>query len=145
MLYLIPYQTSDICAFLILWPTKQANSQTLNLSITCLSGPVSRALWLCLISNSHYRNSNSLDLGDVWQYLSHSYDVFCHSQLCNLKPFSLNLGTRKERLLLLLANSDSEALMNAIRQENKILSANTGKRFFFCDEYDFISRKCKKL
>ena len=115
-------------------------------SLYCLPcGPVFRALWICLTSDSYYRNSNSLDLDEVWQYLSYSYNVFCHFKLCNLKPFSLNLGTRKKKLFLLLANSDSEVLMSAIRQENKILSASTGKRFFFCDEYDFISRKCKRL
>lgn len=87
------------------------------------------ALWICLSSNSYHGNSDSLDLGDVWRYLSYSY-VFCHSE-CHLKSFLLNLWTRKERLLLLLllAISESEPLMNVIRQENKILSANTGKKF----------------
>lgn len=68
---------------------------------------------------------------------------FCHSELCNFKPFSLNSGTKKERLLLLLVSSDSEALMNAIRQENKKLSVNIEKILFFCDEYNPISRKLK--
>ena len=58
---------------------------------------------------------------------------------------STNVKRTKKKLFLLLANSDSEVLMNAIRQENKIPSASTAKRFFFCNEYDFISRKCKRL
>lgn len=113
-------------------------SHTESLSIT---PPACRTMQICLTSNS-----NRILMAWTWviiQYLSCSYDVFCHSKFCNFKPFSLNSGTRKERLLLLLVNSDSEALMNVIRQENKKLSVNIEKILFFCDEYNPISRKLK--
>lgn len=103
--YSIPYQASDICAYVILRPTDQPSSETLNLSIT---SPAYGVMYICLTSNSYYRNCNSLHLGDAWWYLS--YDVFLHSKLYNLKPFSLNWRTRKERLLLLLVNSDSQRM-----------------------------------